>query len=289
MTPSAMTRLIRGVAFALAWVAFTGCQHKQPPSGVNANRLHVDFRTEPNYEQSFRLADPGQREFVTADARGLRIELPGGTSQPVGVVLRRDLVGDFAATVKYELTHAESGRDWGSGFQFFLQLDHLPDGDGLTIARQARGGGQTMLFQHMATRDGKRVPLETKLVPVKNPTPAGAFDVKREGSKLAIKYSVGGGPPDQELGTFEIGDSPVVMFRLAANPEARGKFPVEVRVLDLDLTAGSLPAETELPQPPRLPLLIAVVVVCGLIVLAAIVGLMRRRRPAAVQEPPGGG
>jgi hypothetical protein len=267
------------VPFVLLPIALAGCNREQS-APADGGQFHIDFRTEPNYELSFRLADAGQREFVTTDAQGLRIALPGGMSQPVGIVLVRDIRGDFGATIHYELVHAEAGRDWGSGFQVFLQLDN-PGGDGLTIARQARGPGQSVLFQHMTTRDNKRVPVQTKVIAVEDAVPAGTFAVRREGSQLAVKYGVGAGPPDQELGRFEVGEAPVATFRLSANPEARGKFPVEARVLDLDLSAVALPAEP-VRRPPAL--LITFIVASALLVGVAVFAAVRRRlarRPAA--------
>src|SRR5262245_53502962 len=86
-------------------VLIAGCDRHGPAADAPVSgTLHINFRDNPAYTEFFRLENEGNAPQFTADAQGLRIAVPQGTTgEPVGLALKRSLRGDFGIRVGYEL------------------------------------------------------------------------------------------------------------------------------------------------------------------------------------------
>jgi hypothetical protein len=218
-----------------------GC-NREPSNSSGPVTVQFGNLDNPPYTQFFQPENPGTAHHITAEGQAVRIALPAdATGAPVGLAMRNGIQGDFKIGVTYELLEADAGgADWGSGFQLLLRLVN-PGQDAVFVARQARRNGQSVVFQHMTTQDGKRMSKQSKVVAVNPAIARGEFILEREGSQLTVRYGDDGRPEPKLLGAFEVGPEPIDLVRLAANPE-RGKNPIVVRVLNFNLSTGQIAA-----------------------------------------------
>jgi hypothetical protein len=262
-----------------------GCNRQDPADEAFASgRLDIgNFREHTDFTRFFRPEKDAYAQYASTDEQGLRIAVPQGTTtEPVGIVLKRSLRGDFDISVNYQLLKAEAGDSWGSGFQVLFKLD-TPGHDTVFVARQARGDGQSIVFQHMTDGpDGRRVSKKSKVVDVDAvldaARPPAKIGFARQGSRLTATYRLGS-ESQQALGVFEIGADPVLLVRLAANPE-RAKYPVDVRVLDFTLRADDM---SEAASGGHRGLLTTAVVVAAVLLAGLALWAVRRRLAARVK------
>jgi Protein of unknown function (DUF1583) len=208
--------------------------------GPTSPEARIDFRGKPLNHPLFRPSKPEQARYLVSEPAGLRINVPPGeTTEPVGVTFFQQLLGDFDITVQYELLQAR-GRpgDWGSGIQLLLPIDNEKE-DRLIIARYEHGAwGQTYQYFLMTNApDGSRQAAQTRTAPANPSQPTGRFHVVRQGDNISVFIAEGAGSEAyRKLGTFAVGNQPVRLLRVAANPE-RDMLPVDIRIGEIAVKA----------------------------------------------------
>lgn len=190
---------------------------------------------------------------VSSSAEGLRITIPEASDQrgPVGLLVKRTLVGDFEVVASYESFLAgPPAAGYGAGLLLVIELDDAMK-NSLTIERQTlpKEGDvftSTHIFTPAAGGDRKYDP---RRAPAKATT--GRLKLARSGGKVTASYDEGG--EFRVLREVELGTGDVTLLRLAAST-GQTACAVDVVVTDLQVKAASL---ASLREPAPAPVTVA--------------------------------
>src|SRR6266567_4168076 len=93
---------------------------------VSAAEVRHTFRGGQAGDKLFRYDGPTAEQFVSREEAGLRWRFLAGhaPTRPVGLYWRFPVRGDFVATARYEILHADPSEDGsGAGVEMYLMLD----------------------------------------------------------------------------------------------------------------------------------------------------------------------
>lgn len=209
------------------------------------------FRNGSFDETIFKLEGRLAERYVNPAEDGLRIALPdkGGPTAPVGIRLRRPLMGNFEVTVGYELLKAGSAasKRW-VGISAYLMFKS-PLKDGVSLARfQSDDGGQVYALLHMQEdANGKRTLKTNKGRDVLAKSGLGTFRLTRDGDTLTASVAEDATADFSVLGELQIGLDTVSLVRIAADPGGV-ESPVDVRLLSFNLLTTQ---SADQAQPPK--------------------------------------
>jgi Protein of unknown function (DUF1583) len=209
---------------------------------ASSPEVRVDFRGKQRSDPQFRNTRPDHTKFMAWELNGLHIQVPAGTTaQAVGMIFNKQLGGDFDVTVTYELLSCANDEiNAGSGVQLYLVLDRASN-DALTLTHRCGPLGPICVFAQMITGEsGNRVIKQARTANLRADDRAGRLRLRREGTLITAFYGTGADPASlKELGAFVLGNEPVKMFRISANPEG-GMSEVNARFFDVAIRADDL-------------------------------------------------
>jgi hypothetical protein len=201
-------------------------------SSPSRELLHKDFRSGDIDGTAFRIFGP---EGGTAPAarlgRGLRMSVPAGHGEPVGLTTRFGLRGDFEITATFDAPlPAPPAEGYGAGPELLIKPVGNWQGFASMSRLSRRGGGTVDALVHGLRVDGRS---ETDGRWPVAPAAAGRFRLAREGDVLRYLVADTAGGPFRELFRSRFGIQDVEFVRLAA---ITGGSRDRVEVLWRDLT-----------------------------------------------------
>jgi hypothetical protein len=188
---------------------------------------------------------------VTPEEEGLRIKVHADRGRDgVGLQSRLRLTGDFEITASYEILSADlPTRGYGVGVNLSVSPgDWKNKRAGIARYWTVRNGSgfQSMILDRTAPKPVEQFAWEP------SETRQGQLRLRREGATLLYLVNEGLGQPFREVFHCDYGVEDIDMLRLVANP---GNSPaaVDVRLFDIQLYWGGLPARPATAATPEVP------------------------------------
>lgn len=209
-----------------------------------------DFRRSNPLPDQLTLAGRDQLVEITPEEGGLRIRIEANRGKDgAGVETRFPLRGDFEITAAYEILAADRPtRGYGVGVNLSISpADWKSKRAALARYWTIKSGSG---FQAMFVDRTGPEPINPSLW-VASDTVKGQLRLRREGTTLHYLVNEDLGQPFREIAQFDYGVDDIDMFRFVANP---GNSPaaVDVRLLELQMHWGDLPAQAATAPPPEL-------------------------------------
>ncbi len=229
-----------------------------PARAVGAEEAKHNFRGKSFDELRFRYSGPNADRYISSEDEGLRIHYPAGDlpKSPVGIVWNCRVRGDFVATARYEIVHAEP-TPGGNGAELYLMLDNETK-DGIPVSRIARTKeGSLFRTMHMTTdKAGKRISRAPQQAPAGRASNRGRIRVARTGGDILASLAEADEPDFNTMLTLkDIGTMDVTMVRFAGVCGGDPKAQLDLRLLEFDLQGEllGLPPRSVAAAPPAAP------------------------------------
>jgi RNA polymerase sigma factor (sigma-70 family) len=233
-----------GSAAYVAWDRLVPPPHRvASQTGHGPVTVKRSFRGKQFDDKFFGLAGPRPEAVIRHQDEGLRITLPAmnGPAQAVGVKLRHPVRGDFDFETTLEVLRM-ARPPWrnsaGATVYFFLPS---PERDGLWVGKMKDPGlGLVFATGQRVDRDGERITKGTTATPAQRETGLTRLRAVRVGSRFSFFAADGGAGVYQHLHTLDVSAADVTVLRIAADPVWEPNVAVEIRVLDLSITAEEI-------------------------------------------------
>ncbi len=210
-------------------------EQEQPPP-----LLYQDFRGGAPLAEQFQVIGADGQATITPEVEGLRIVLPASRTRvdPVGVLLRLNVAGDFEITTGYQILHADQPTDGhGIGFELYLTTETRRK-SGLGLSWLSRiNEGEVYVGTQMTTDDDGKKSHATKFADALSRS--GQLRIVRSGEE-AICFAAEGDAPFRKLFSHQIGPENLQTIKLTAFPGWKPN-AVDVRIKDLRAAAWRRP------------------------------------------------
>jgi hypothetical protein len=208
---------------------------KPTPAQPRADIVQRSFRGKQFDADFFQYCGPTPERYVLAEDEGLRMTLPpaGGPAQPVGVMLRYPIDGDFELEATFKVLQIDRPATSAAGLNAYFLLDSA-DRDGILFGklRSLKGGTRLMVSDRIGAE--RRVK-EGKAVPAPSETGTVRFRAARAGSRFRYFVAQGEAADFELLDERDVSAATVVMARFAVDPGWLPDVAVDARLVDFAL------------------------------------------------------
>jgi RNA polymerase sigma factor (sigma-70 family) len=235
-----------GLAFScsmvyVAWDTFASV----PPSAQTdvQSTLRRSFRDGQFDNRLFKWSGPKAASYARRQREGLRLTLPsaGGPAQPVGIMLRHPLRGDFVVEATWQFVRVErpvSG--WGIGATVYCFMDS-PEWDGVWFGKLIHPRqGPVFAAGHRFKKLEDRTDKFVKTVAAAHDKGFARLRVVRRDSWFSVFCADQAADEFQLLTTFEVSPADATIVRFAADPAWAANSAVDVRLVDVAIKAEEL-------------------------------------------------
>lgn len=227
---------------------------------ATAEEFRQSFVNQKFSTDDFKYSGPNARKQVKEGPQGLHIVLPAEVpkQQATGLVFQHPPKGDFEITTTFELVKADPPKSgYGVGAQLYIVMES-PNKEAITLGRYSRTKeGHQLVFSRITGPMGKRK-VTSKLFSAEALT--GQLRLVRVGSEVTALVAREGEKEFQELHRFELGEAPLIMVRVGADPgTVTADSPFEIRIKDFSVVGTDItrpippaPEAAEGPSPRKL-------------------------------------
>jgi RNA polymerase sigma factor (sigma-70 family) len=226
-----------------------------PPAPPGPRQVQRSFRGRDFDTDFFRYCGPTPEQYVRREEEGLRLTLPaaGGPAQPVGIMLRYPVQGDFDLDATFDVLAIGAPVKDPAGVTLYFLLDSA-DRHGIQLGQIRWSRQETRISVSVRVNaeggQGRRLKEGKTLAPG---TAEGLvrFRVTRKGSRFA--YLAGRGEADERepVDEREVSAANLLMVRLAVDPGWAPDVPVDARLVAFAMSGTFLGYD---PSAPRRPL-----------------------------------
>jgi RNA polymerase sigma factor (sigma-70 family) len=229
----------------VAWDAFAGAAAVPAQSEALAKRvtLHRSFRGGQFDDKVFQWTGPRAESYARRQPEGLRLTLParGGPAQPVGIMLRYPLRGDFEIEATWEFVRVvRPASGWGIGATVYCFMDS-PQWDGVWFGKMIHPSRGPEFAAGLRNKMGEdRTDKFVKTTPAAHEEGLARLRIVRRGTSFSIfsaEQPTGG---FQLMETFAASSADASIVRFAADPAWSKVAAVDVRLVDVSITAEKL-------------------------------------------------
>jgi RNA polymerase sigma factor (sigma-70 family) len=204
---------------------------------------HRSFRGGALDDELFQYIGRDAERYLRREAEGLRITLPpkDGPAQPVGLMVRYPVRGDFELEATFEYLDVPlPAAGYGAGANLWVWLER-PQRDGVLVGKlQVPAAGLIFLANHRINADGERI--NQKYHGFSAERPQGLFRLRmaRAGTRFTLSAGEGEAGELRVVDEFEVSDADVSVMRLAGDPGWSPEVAVDVRLIEMSLKAQQI-------------------------------------------------
>jgi Protein of unknown function (DUF1583) C domain len=237
--------LLFGSIAYVTWDASVGAAAAPAQSEVFASRatLWRSFRGGQFDARLFQWSGPNAEHYARRERTGLRLTLPGagGPAQPVGIMLRHPLRGDFEIEATWELVRvARPASGWGIGATVYCFMDS-PQWDGVWFGKMIHPSrGPEFAAGHRYKKRKERTDKFVKTAAAAHEEGLARLRVVRRGASFSVFTAEQPTDEVQLMATFEASSADATIVRFAADPAWSAVAAVDVRLVDVSIKAEEL-------------------------------------------------
>jgi len=233
---AAVAFVLLSVGAAIAWNQFRATHS---PAAHAMQTVHHSFRNK-NFDFSLIKWSGPAPDYAHHEDGGLRLTLPAanGPAQPVGVMLRHPVRGDFELQATFEILRADRPRrGFGSGVTLYFFMDN-DEWDGVWFGKMSeKMRGPVLATGHRIQRREERINKFTNSVDTDEANGLVRLRVVRRGPEFEMFAAEGDATEFWHVQTLQVSDADVPIVRFAADPVWQSDVVLDVRLVEFTISA----------------------------------------------------